>query len=227
MNSQKKIMIVEDDLIIAQHLKKVFKSDLRFEVVGLVTHANNIVAEVQKCAPDLILLDIIMPMVNGVEATKRIRAAGITTPILIQTAHDNDDYVFESLRQGANGYVLKDTSPERLISYALEALEGGAPLSPSVSKKILQQAFSQKTVSDALEAEMTEDQKKLLTEREKHILSCLAEGKMYKTIADELNCQIDAVRFHVKNIYKKLHIHSRQEIIQPNKWWVKLLRRPA
>jgi DNA-binding NarL/FixJ family response regulator len=225
MNQQKRIMIVEDNLIIANHLKDVFESDLRFQVVGLVTHATRIVADVQTCLPDLILLDIQMPLVTGLEATILIRDAGILTPILIQTAHDNDDYVFDSLKKGANGYVLKGVAPDRLIAYALDAIDGGAPLSPSIARKVLQQAFSKHVTDVEEENKLTEEQKKLLTAKEKIVLELLANGKMYKTIADELGCNLETVRFHVKNIYRKLHIHSRNELQQKDKWWVNLFRR--
>lgn len=174
-----------------------------FSCAGTFINANNLVTDIADSQPDLVLMDIGMPGVNGIEATRMIRNHFGALPVLIQTNFDDDERIFDSLRAGANGYLLKKTTPERFLESLREALEGGAPMTGSIATKVLRYFAS--------ESQAKKDYH--LTDREKQILGFLARGYSYKLIASACKISYNTVNNHIRNIYDKLYVNSATEAI--------------
>ena len=153
--------------------------------------------------PDVLLMDIDMPGMSGIEAVKKVRAAGFEIPILMLTVFDDDDHVFKALCAGASGYLLKKHISSRLFDALDELLAGGAPMSPSIARMVIASMQTKAVVQNPYS----------LTSREKEILTSLSKGNSYKLIAAELQISIDTVRTHIKSIYEKLHVHSQTEAV--------------
>lgn len=158
--------------------------------------------------PDVILMDINMPVMDGITATRRIRALYPNVKIVMLTVFDDGDNIFNAILAGANGYLLKDSKPSRLLSAIEEAMEGGAPMSPQIAAKTLQLVRGNRT------EEIPEDNDFKLTRREIEILDRLSSGETYQQIADKLFISPKTVRKHIENIYQKLHVHNKVEAIQ-------------
>jgi DNA-binding NarL/FixJ family response regulator len=152
----------------------------------------------------VILMDIDMPGTNGIAGLKLIRSVNTDVKILMLTVFDDNKNVFEAIRSGANGYVLKKTPPAKLLEYIGEAASGGAPMTASVATQVLKM-FSN------MNNETGEDYN--LSEREKQVLQLLVDGYSYKMIAGEMFIAIDTVRSHIKKIYEKLHVNSKSEAV--------------
>jgi DNA-binding NarL/FixJ family response regulator len=155
--------------------------------------------------PDLILMDIGLPGMSGIEGIRRVKEVQPDCPILVLSVYDDDDHIFEALCAGACGYLIKKTPPARLIEAIREAHAGGSPMNSHIARKVV--TFFQKHATPASESESA------VTEREKEILASLAQGNSYKLVADALNISIDTVRFHIRNIYRKLHVHTQSEAV--------------
>lgn len=146
-----------------------------------------------------------MPEINGIQAVHIIRQKFPELKILMQTIFEDNDKIFQSILAGASGYILKTTSPSRMLDFIKETYEGGASMSPSVATKVLKIVQQQSPNFKVNNFN--------LSEREKEILSCLVKGMSYKLIADSCFISIDTVRGHIRNIYEKLHVHSKGEAI--------------
>lgn len=195
------VLLYEDNTMLRESISSMIRLDPRFLVSAAfdnVLHAENQVAEIN---PDIILMDIDMPGRNGIEAVTRIRATGSTTPILMLTVFDDTQHVFDALRAGASGYLLKKHLSSKLFEAIDEVLTGGAPMSPTIAFMVI--AALQKPVSNPYQ----------LTPRENEILASLAKGNSYKLIASEFFVTVDTVRAHIKKIYEKLHVHSQTEAV--------------
>ena len=153
---------------------------------------------------DVVLLDIGLPGVSGIEGTRRLREARPELAILILTVYADEEHVFDAICAGAYGYLLKDTPPEALLAAIREVFAGGAPMSPAIARKVIR-SFQQKPHGAAATA--------ALSARETEVLTLLAAGHSYKTAASRLALSLDTVRFHVRNIYDKLHVHSKSEAV--------------
>lgn len=175
-----------------------------FDVMAAFKNCDNVVEQVAAFKPDVILMDIDMPGVNGLEGLKKIRVINNEVKILMLTVFDDNKNVFEAIKNGANGYILKKTSPARLLEYITEAHTGGAPMTASVATQVLKM-FSQ------MNNEKGEDYN--LSDREKQVLQLLVEGYSYKMIASDMFIAIDTVRSHIKKIYEKLHVNSKSEAV--------------
>ena len=145
-----------------------------------------------------------MPGVNGIEGLKQIRAVNTQVKILMLTVFDDNKNVFQAISNGANGYILKKTPPGKLLEYIAEAQTGGAPMTASVATQVLKMFSS-------IHSDKGEDYN--LSDREKQVLQLLVDGYSYKMIADHVHIGIDGVRFHIKKIYDKLHVHSATEAV--------------
>ena len=175
-----------------------------FEVLAAYKNCNNAVDEVNAWNPDVILMDIDMPGINGMEGLKNIRQVNTSVKILMLTVFDDNKNVFEALRNGANGYILKKTTPAKLLEYISEAASGGAPMTASIATQVLKM-FAE--INDIVFPDYK------LSEREKEVLQFLVNGYSYKMIASEMNISIDTVRSHIKKIYEKLHVNSKSEAV--------------
>lgn len=199
-----KILIYEDNPQLREGLSMLINGSDGYEVLAAYKNCVNVADEVEAWRPDVILMDIDMPGVNGIEGLKLIRKVNTDVKILMLTVFDDNKNVFESLKAGANGYVLKKTPPARLLEYISEAASGGAPMTSSIAAQVLKM-FSD--IKDPVYANYN------LSEREKQVLQFLVNGYSYKMIAAEMFIAIDTVRSHIKKIYEKLHVNSKSEAV--------------
>jgi two-component system nitrate/nitrite response regulator NarL len=198
-----RIVIFDDNEERLNSVEMLLNLSSVFECVGIFKNCNNLLKDIETTRPDLILMDIDMPGINGIEATRMIRRKYELLPIIIQTIFEENDKIFDSLRAGANGYLLKKTGPEKFLDSLSEALEGGAPMSGSIASKVLQYFSSpQQSKKDYH-----------LTEREKEILSMLVKGYSYKIIAAECKIAYNTVNNHIRKIYDKLYVSSATEAV--------------
>ena len=200
-----KVTIFEDNRSLRLGLYQLINGSEGFQCVGAFEDCLNLLQDIEETKPDVVLMDIQMPGINGIEAVRMLREKYPALKILMQTIFEESDKIFQSILAGASGYILKNTSPTRILDFIKETYEGGAPMSPSVATKVLK-IIAQQTPS-ATENNFN------LSEREKEILSCLVKGMSYKLIADACFISIDTVRGHIRNIYDKLHVHSKGEAI--------------
>lgn len=170
---------------------------------GVFENCNNVLDNINASAPDVILMDIDMPGVNGIEAVKIIRSQFPKVHIIMQTVFEDDDKIFSAILAGADGYILKKTAPTKLIEGIKEVVEGGAPMTASVAKQVLKLFQNQPPKPDAYN----------LTDREKEILALLVKGMSYKMIAAQCGVTYFTVNMHIKKIYEKLHVHSATEAV--------------
>ncbi len=199
-----KVMLYEDNPQLREGLTMLIDGSDGFCVLASYKNCDNVTDEVAAWTPDVILMDIDMPGTNGIEGLKKIRAVNSSVKILMLTVFDDNKNVFDAIRNGANGYVLKKTPPAKLLEYIQEAASGGAPMTASIATQVLKM-FSQITPSQ------NEDYN--LSDREKQVLQLLVDGYSYKMIASEMFISIDTVRSHIKKIYEKLHVNSKSEAV--------------
>jgi DNA-binding NarL/FixJ family response regulator len=199
-----RILIYEDNPQLREGLTMLLNGSNGFEVAGAFKNCNNAIEEVKTYLPDVILMDIDMPGINGLEGLKRIRTIDTEVKVLMLTVFDDNRSVFEAIRNGANGYILKKTAPAKLLEYIQEANTGGAPMTSSVATQVLQMFSRTHNVGG-------EDYH--LSDREKQVLHHLVNGFSYKMIAAEMFISIDTVRSHIKKIYEKLHVNSKSEAV--------------
>jgi len=199
-----KVMIYEDNTQLREGLTMLIDGSEGFQVLGAFKNCSNIAYEVGAYKPDVILMDIDMPLVNGIEGLKIIRQFNTDVSILMLTVFDDNKNIFESLQNGANGYLLKKTPPAKLLEYIQEAATGGAPMTASVAAQVLKM-FSQINIPSEHDYN--------LSEREKQVLQLLVKGYSYKMIASDMFIAMDTVRSHIKKIYDKLHVNSKSEAV--------------
>ena len=171
---------------------------------GAFADCMSVEAQVKKLQPGVILMDIDMPGITGIQAVQLIRYFDIDVHILMLTVFDTNDKIFDALRAGASGYLLKKNTPSKVVEAILDVHSGGTPMTPEIAKKVLSHFYQQPLKAKELYH---------LTDREKDILFCLTQGYSYKMIATQLQISIDTVRFHIKQIYLKLQVNSAPEAI--------------
>jgi len=198
-----RICIYEDNQSLRDALSLLVQTTPDFELAGSFGDCRSLEQQMTALSPHVVLMDIDLPGISGIEATLRLRRKFPQTDVLILTVFDDDDQVFEAIRAGATGYLLKKTPPVRILSAIQEVYEGGAPMSPGIARRVMQSLHRSTNPNDL-------DQ---LTPREATILSLLASGKSYKMVAAEAGISIDTARTHIKRIYEKLHVHSVTEAI--------------
>ena len=198
------IAIIEDKIGICQELEKVLSKDPDCTCVCTCRNLKTALAKIPPLAPDLIIMDIHLPDGSGVDATARFKQLLPKTLIMMYTVYEESEQIFRALEAGANGYLLKRTSPESLLRAVREIREGGVPMTGEVAKKVIQ-SFQRKK-PEARESEC-------LTRREEDILELLAKGHRSKEIADQLSITYLTVNTHLRNIYTKLHVQSRTEAV--------------
>jgi DNA-binding NarL/FixJ family response regulator len=203
-----RISIFDDNKNIRDSISMLLNTVPDFEVVGSFCDVMNCIKDVKQSNPDVILMDIEMPGMTGIEAVKTIKKEFPQLLVLMQTVFDDDDRVFDSVCAGASGYILKNHLNTKLIEFINDLQYGGSPMSPSIARKVL---TKMQQISQHIKPQTPPDYH--LTNREKEVLGCIVEGLAYKMIADKLNISYETVRSHVKKIYEKLHVASLTEAV--------------
>lgn len=201
---QIRISIYEDNSNLRDSLSSLLTLTGEYSVAASYGDCKNVEQQVKQDAPDVILMDIDMPEVNGIEAVRKIRSFNRQVQIIMITVFDDNNHVYEALYAGANGYLLKKYISDKLIHAIQEVLQGGAPMSPAIARMIITN-MQQKVPAPSNDYQ--------LTNREKEILQWLSKGNSFKMIAAELNISLDTVRTHIKRIYDKLHVRSQIEAV--------------
>ena len=200
-----RVAIFEDNHSLRVGLYQLINGSDGFECVGAFENCANLMRNVKDTQPDIVLMDIGMPGINGIESVGLLREKYPDLKILMQTIFQDNDKIFASILAGANGYILKNTSPARILEAIKDIHEGGAPMSPAIATKVLKML--------AQPPEKEKPQSFNLSDREQQILACLVKGMSYKLIASACLVSLDTVRSHIKNIYEKLHVHSKSEAV--------------
>jgi len=198
-----KVAIVEDIKDIREGLQLLISSSDNFTCTDVYSTAEEALLRLASVKPDVVLMDIHLPGINGIEAVRKLKAENPKIQFIMSTVYEDDENIFESLKAGASGYLLKKTSPDKILDAIKEVYNGGSPMSALIARKVIS-AFQKKDPID----ERTE-----LTQKEKEILKELAKGLRYKEIADLLQISMDTVRTHVRHIYEKLQVQSRMEAV--------------
>ena len=199
-----RVLLFEDNSDFADSVTELIANTEGITLVGVCENAKNVVRNIAFYKPDIVLMDIDMPVENGLQGLRNIRAAGNEVNVLMLTVFDDNERVFQAVCYGASGYILKSTRPEKIIEAIFDVHNGGAPMTPSIAKQVLKlfsQPFQQS--SDI----------QTLTPREHDVLSLLVRGFSYKMAASEMQISIETFRFHIKNIYAKLHVNSKSEAV--------------
>ena len=203
-----RVAIFEDNKLLRDALKTILDGTAGYTCCGVFADGNRWYEDMRRSEPDVVLMDIEMPGLNGVDVTRNICEKFPQVRILIQTVFNESDKIFAALCAGASGYILKTDPPHKYLEAVADVYNGGAPISAGVAKKILG-FFSNKNVM--LVSPGDEDFQ--LTEREKEILQLMVKGESYQVIAKLAYISYETVRTHVKHIYKKLHVASRSEAV--------------
>ncbi|HUM46752.1 MAG TPA: response regulator transcription factor [Chitinophagales bacterium] len=199
-----RIVVFEDNSDFSDSLATLIGGAGGMELSAVYPNCKNVVRNIEYHQPDVVLMDIDMPVENGLQGLRSIRAAGQEVCVLMLTVFDDNERVFQSICEGASGYLLKRTPPEKIIEAIREAHTGGAPMTPSVAKQVLK-LFSQPFQKSA--------DLQTLTAREHDVLALLVRGYSYKMAAGEMKVSIETLRYHIKNIYAKLHVNSKSEAV--------------
>ncbi len=205
-----RVTIFDDNKKLLESLDVLIDGTPGFQIAGTYLDCSDLQKKIEKSQPDVILMDIEMPGINGIEAVKMVKNHFPKINVLMQTAFENDEHVFEAICAGASGYILKNTPPAKILEYIVEVYQGGSPMSPSVARKVLGFLYRPKEETNT---SLKEDDEYHLTAREKEVLSCLVNGLSYKMIADHCGITYETVRSHMKNIYEKLHVASMTEAV--------------
>ena len=198
-----KILVYDDNPGRQEALKLLIETSGDMVFVGARDNCNEVENDIADTQPHVVLMDIDMPGTNGIEGLKRIRIQAPDVFIIMQTVFEDDDKIFTAIHAGAHGYFLKKTKPDKLIEGIHDVLDGGAPMTSSVARKVLHMLTRQDADKNPFE----------LTGREIEILSMLSKGMSYKMIADAGGISFHTVNSHLKKIYEKLHVHSATEAV--------------
>jgi DNA-binding NarL/FixJ family response regulator len=199
-----RVSIVEDNEQFSNTLVRVLSGADGFECVGQYPTAEDALRELPKVKPEVVLMDINLPGMNGVECVRRLKQLIPETQVVMLTVHEDTDNIFNALAAGATGYLLKRTSRAELLQAIRDVHRGGSPMTSQIARKVVQ-SFQQ-PVGTAQTAEE-------LTPREREVLDCLAQGLLYKEIADKLGISYETVHTHIRRIYEKLQVRTRTEAV--------------
>ena len=202
-----RILLAEDHKVVREGTRKLLESQPDFEVVGEASDGIEAVELAKKLKPEIIIMDVSMPRLNGIEATRQIKAIYPNIAILPLTGYDDDEYVFALLESGAAGYLLKDSSGEELIEAIRQVMTGEPVLHPKIMKKVLNRLRS------PVEEQVTQTAGEVLSDRETEVLRLAAQGMSNMEIADSLTLSVRTVQTHLRSIFNKLGVGSRSEAI--------------
>ncbi len=198
------VALVEDDDEIRANLTYRIDGNPTFRLVGAYADAESALAELPQQKPDVVLMDINLPGMDGVECVRRLKAQMNGTQFVMLTVYEDSHRLFKSLVAGASGYLLKRTTPTKLLAAIREAHQGGSPMTPQIARLVVQHFQHASEPSAEIEN---------LTAREKDVLDQLSKGFRYKEIVDNLTISEGTMHSHIRNIYEKLHVHSRTEAV--------------
>jgi len=199
-----KIVLVEDQPEIRESWVRLIGTFADFSCVGTCASAEEALRVIPTLGPDVVLMDVFLPRMSGIECTARLKAILPQIQVVMLTAADDDEMVFLALEAGADGYLLKQTKPADLRNALLDVLSGGAPMTSEIARRVVHYFRDRAKTRDAVVH---------LAPREKEILSLLSKGYSNKEIADGLSLSVETVRSYLKSIYEKLHVHSRSEAV--------------
>ncbi len=202
-----RILLADDHTILREGIRSLIEDEPDLEVVGEAEDGISVVKLADSLKPDVILMDLAMPLLNGLEATRQIRKNNPNAKILILTMHENEEYIRQVLATGAMGYILKDAAARELLGAIRSVHKGEVVLSPAITRLIVTDYLRWGDLS-------TQDSSDGLTDRERQILQLIAEGYTNKQIADILSISIKTVQAHRLNLMKKLDLHDRGELIK-------------
>jgi two-component system NarL family response regulator len=197
-----RVSIVEDDALLKENLKLLLSGEPGISVVGAYGTAEEALPGVRKTPPDILLSDIGLPGMSGIELIREIKGEIPDLEIMAHTVFDDRETVFSALKAGASGYILKGSTPRELIDALHILLKGGAPMSPKIARKVIRE-FQEEGA----------DEQYVLTHREREIVREIESGMTYKDIANKFNISPHTVHTHIKHIYEKLHARDRQEAL--------------
>ncbi len=197
------ICIIEDLIEIQNGLQTIIESDSRFELLQCFENAETAIAELPLLKPDIVLTDINLPGKSGIDCLTEVKSKIPDTQFIMFTIYEDNDQVFEALKAGASGYILKNTSPEKIIASLIELHGGGSPMSPKIARMVLS-SFNVITKNNVSE---------LISKREQEVLELLSKGFLYKEIAEKLNITLSTVKRHLNHVYEKLQVQNKTEAI--------------
>jgi DNA-binding NarL/FixJ family response regulator len=197
-----KVGIVEDNQTLREGYETLLNRTPGFQCVCTAGTVAEALKKIPKAQPDVVMMDIQLPDSTGVECTARLKEQMPAVHIVIVTVYEDSERIFQALRAGACGYLLKRAEPEKVIAAIREAHEGGVPMTPEIARKVIGQFRQQATTAEQMDN---------LSDREREVLELVMHGMGNKTIADRLGVTVAAVKWHLQHIYEKLHVHSRTE----------------
>jgi DNA-binding NarL/FixJ family response regulator len=201
-----RVIVFDDNKNVRESVGVLLSTTENMQLVGAFESCKTMLQDIGITKPDVVLMDIDMPSMNGIEAVKQLRSVFPELPVLMLTGFEDDEKVFDSICAGANGYVLKNANMESLIQYIHEAYNGGAPMTPVIARKVLNQ-FARVQPSQSPGEDYN------LSSREKDVLQLLVKGRSYKMIADDLHVSYETVHSHIRKIYQKLQVNSVGEAV--------------
>jgi DNA-binding NarL/FixJ family response regulator len=194
-----RVVLIEDYEVLRQSIKDIIDAEAEYEVCGDFESYEKALPQIKALMPDIVLTDITLPGINGIDGIKKIKQILPHVLIIVLTVHEQSKYVFDALCAGAIGYLTKNSDKQKIIDALKQVQQGGAPMSINIARMVIE-SFQNKHNSE-------------LTQRENEVLNLLSQGKSYATIAEQLFLSINTIKTHVKNIYEKLQISSKEELI--------------
>jgi DNA-binding NarL/FixJ family response regulator len=194
----------EDNSSMREGIAFLIQSAPGLELLASFGNCDSVKADMEQLKPNVVLMDIDLPGINGIEAVSIVKSASPNTQVIMLTVFDDEEKIFQAIRNGASGYLLKNTSPSEIVDSIFDVYRGGSPMTANVARKVLQY-FQQQPKAQKSDYN--------LSEREQEILKGLVHGYSYKLIANEYSISIDTVRSHIRHIYDKLHVNSKTEAV--------------
>lgn len=201
------VAIVEDSRTIRESLQRMISEAAGLRCDWAASSGEQALVEAARQRPDVILMDIHLPNMSGIECTSRIKQSFPDTEIIMLTVYEDNDKIFKALQAGACGYLLKRTPPERLLQAVREVKQGGAPMTSEIARRLVETFRHPPNTKAGSYGGVS------LTQREREVLNLISRGYANKEVADQLSITVETIRYHLKNVYDKFHVHSRTEAV--------------